>query len=88
LQFPEEQFHTYMSQSMDGVTWTAGTKTNVAIGTNSVEVKWPSAADEFVMIEIVNQFAGASLIYQTSTDGSHLDRSASIAGRRQLPDLG
>jgi hypothetical protein len=63
------QYKTYKSTSLDGLTWTQGTLTNVAPLINSVDVKWDASNSQWVMIEVVNQFGASSLVMQTSTDG-------------------
>jgi hypothetical protein len=61
--------HTYFTTSLDGIRWAPGTLTTVAPLTNSVDVKYDPSSARFIMVEIINQFAAASLDLQVSADG-------------------
>jgi sucrose-6-phosphate hydrolase SacC (GH32 family) len=77
--------HTYMATSFDGITWTSGTQTSVALGTNSVDVKWDASSAQWVMVEIVNQFGASSLVMQTSTDGITWDAPTTLQAAGRFP---
>jgi hypothetical protein len=50
-----------------------------------MDVKYDASSDQFVMVEILNQFAGTSLIYQTSADGIIWDALVALQAAGQFP---
>jgi hypothetical protein len=80
-------FRTYLSESFDGVNWSSPTLTAgfSGVGNNSVDVKWDAANSQWVMIEIVNQFANSSLVMQTSTDGINWNAPTMLQAAGSFP---
>jgi hypothetical protein len=53
--------------------------------TNSVDVKYHPTSAQFVMVEIINQFAAASSVLQTSTDGVNWADPQTLVPTGQFP---